>query len=99
MAFRYTDDPAAPAVIVREEDVLKNYPLTYRDLANTMKRRYEDFGESRDFHKRRKELENESKFAIVRTLNPNNPNSSKQRFYNANILQEFDKIYRRRKKS
>lgn len=99
VAFRYTDDPAAPAVAVREEDVLKNYPLTYRELANTMKRRYENFVESRDFHRRRKELEDESKFAIVRTLNPNNPKSSKQRFYNANILQEFDKIYTRRKKS
>jgi hypothetical protein len=99
VAFRYTDDPAAPALTVREEDVLKNYPFTYRDLANTMKRRYEDFRETRDFHKRRKELEKESKFAIVRTLNPHNPNSSKQRFYNANILQEFDKMYSRRKKS
>ena len=98
VAFRYTDDPTAPAVMVREEDVLRNYPLTYRELADTMKRRYEDFSETRKFHKLRKDLEMESKFAIVRALNPNNPRSSKQRFYNANILQEFDKTYARRKK-
>lgn len=99
VAFRYTDGPNAPAIAVREEDVLKNYPLTFRDLADTMKRRYEDFRVNNDFHRRRKELEKESKFAIVRFLNPNNPCSSKQIFYNANILQEFDNVYARRKKS
>jgi hypothetical protein len=46
VAFRWTDDPAAPAMTVREEDVLKNYPMTYRDLADAMKRRYEDFLEN-----------------------------------------------------
>jgi len=30
MAFRWTDDPSAPAVALREEDVLKAYPWTYR---------------------------------------------------------------------
>ena len=33
VAFRWTDDPTAPVLTVREEDVLKNYPMTYRDLA------------------------------------------------------------------
>lgn len=98
VTFRWTDDPSAPALAVREEDILKNYPMTYRDLANTMKRRYEDFLENRNFHRLRRELEKETKFAIVRLLHPSNPKSSKQRFYNANILQEFDKHYSRKKK-
>lgn len=97
--FRWTDDPTAPAITVREEDVLKNYPMTYRNLADAMRRRYMDFLENKTFHKLRKALEKESKYAIVRLLHPNNPNSSKQRFYNANILQEFDKHYSRRTKS
>ncbi len=99
VAFRWTDDPKAPAITVREEDILKNYPMTYRDLANSMKRRYEDFRENRAFHKLRKALEKDSKFAIVRVLHPSNPTSSKQRFYNANILQVFDKYYSVRKKT
>ncbi len=57
VAFRWTDDPAAPVMAVREEDLLKNYPMTFRDLANALKRRYSDFLENRDFHKLRKELE------------------------------------------
>ena len=99
VAFRWTDDPSAPVLTVREEDILKNYPMTYRDLANTMKRRYGNFLENRDFHKLRKDLEKEKKYAIVRLLHPNNPKSSRQRFYNANILQEFDKHYAHRKRS
>lgn len=98
VAFRWTDDPSAPVLNVREEDILKNYPMTYRDLADAMKRRYEDFLENRAFHKIRKELEKDTKFTIVRLLHPANPKSAKQRFYNANILQEFDQRYTRRKK-
>ena len=37
--FRWTDDPTAPVVTMREEDVLRNYPLIYRDLADSMKQR------------------------------------------------------------
>ncbi len=99
IAFRWTDDPNAPALRVREEDVLKNYPYTYRELTEMMKRRYEDFLENTAYHKIRRNLEKETKFVIERRLDPRNPKSSKQRFYNPNILQEFDKHYKRRKKS
>lgn len=99
VSFRWTDDPTAPALTVREEDILKNYPMTYADLSKTLRRRYENFLENRIFHKLRKKLETETKYAIVRFLHPANPKSSKQRFYNPNILQEFDKHYERRKKS
>jgi len=99
VSFRWTDDPNAPAITVREEDILKNYPLTYRELADTMKRRYEDFLENNTFHKLRKLLEKDRKFCVVRLLHPANPKSSRQRFYNANILQEFDKHYSLRQKS
>ena len=97
--FRWTDDPKAPALTIREEDVLKNYPMTYRDLVNTMRRRYANFFENRKFHKLRKVLEKEKKYAIVRFLSPGNPKSLKKRFYNPNSLQYFDKCYVRRKKS
>jgi hypothetical protein len=99
VSFRWTDDPAAPVLTVREEDILKNYPMTYDDLVQTLRRRYENFLGNKVFHKLRKKLETETKFAIVRSLNPTNPRTSKQRFYNPNILQEFDKHYVRRKKS
>jgi uncharacterized protein DUF3644 len=95
-SFRWTDDPSAPTVTVREEDVLRNYPMTYRNLVDTMRRRYSNFKENSDFHRPRKAMEKEARYCLVRSLAPGNPKSSKQRFYNANILQEFDKLYMRR---
>ena len=99
IGFRWTDDPTAPVLALTEEDVLKNYPLTYRELTRAMRRRYENFVANNAFHGLRKTLEKEKKFTIVRLLHPGNPKSSRQCFYNANILQEFDKHYLRRTKS
>jgi hypothetical protein len=84
---------------IREEDVLRNYPLTYRDLTQAMKRRYSDFSENQRYHDQRKKFEAEKKYCIVRLLNPASPRSSKTRFYNPNIFQAFDKIYELRKKA
>ena len=94
--FRWTDDPNAPVISLREEDVLKNYPMTYRNLVDKMRERYDNFKENKEFHTLRKALDNEKKYSIERLLNPSNPKSSKQRFYNSNILQEFDKYYDKR---
>ena len=96
--FKWTNDPNAPAVTLREEDVSKNYPLTYRELTDALRRRYSDFLENRAYHRLRKEVEKENKYCLVRLLNPNNQNSTKQRFYNPNIFQEFDQHYEKRKK-
>jgi hypothetical protein len=98
IAFQWTDDPKAPLIAVREEDFLKNYPMTYRKLTDTIKRRYSDFLENNSYHKIRKEYEKDKKYCIQRLLDPNNPRSARQRFFNANILQEFDKHYTLRAK-
>ena len=98
VAFRWTDDPSAPAVAVREEDVLKNYPWTYRELTQRCRDRYSDFVENSEYHDLRHQVEVERKFSIVRFLNPENSKSASQRFFNSNILQEFDKHYSRRKR-
>jgi hypothetical protein len=97
--FRWTDDPNAPAVALREEDFRKNFPWTYRVLTENLKKRYADFLENNSYHNVRKPLENDKKLVTMRLLNPNNPKSSKQRFYNPNIVQHFDKHYSRRSKN
>ena len=99
MAFRWTDDPSAPAVSLREEDVLRNNPWTYRDLTTNLRKRYSDFIENGDYHRLRRPLEKNKKLVLTRSLNPDSPTSSKQRIYNANIVSEFDKHYQRRTKA
>jgi hypothetical protein len=63
-----------------------------------VKRRYENFLENEEYHVLRKRFQQERKYSIERVLNPSNPKSSRQRFFNPNILQEFDKHYKRRTK-
>ena len=94
--FRWTDDPKAPTVRLSEEDVLRNYPLTYRDLRKLLHRRYCDLRETGEFHRVRKKIEQGKKYCITRVLDPRNPRSSRQRFYNPNIVIEFDKHYKKR---
>jgi Protein of unknown function (DUF3644) len=98
VAFRWTDDPKCPAIAVRDEDFRKNYPFTYRELTNALKRRYSNFSENDRYHTLRRTLEKETKFAFIRILDPSNPKSNRKTFYNANIMPEFDKHYERRKK-
>ena len=96
--FRWTDDPNAPAISVLEEDILKIYPLRYPQLTDLLKRRYSDFMVNAEYHQIRRKLEKDRKYAIERLLDPSNRKSSRQRFYNPNIIQEFDKLYKIRSK-
>lgn len=96
--FRFTDDPKAPTLTLSEEDVLRNYPLTYKELTNALHRRYQHFLANQNYHAIRRPLETNKKYCITRLLHPTNPKSSRQRFYNTNIFQEFDKHYERRTK-
>jgi hypothetical protein len=99
VAFRWTDDSEAPAIIVHEEDLMKSYPLRYAQLTELLRRRYSNFMATPEYHKIRRELEKDRKYAIERLLDPGNPKSSRQRFYSPNIVHEFDRHYKLRSKS
>jgi hypothetical protein len=93
--FRYTDNPNAPAIAIRQEDILKNFPFTYELLTAALDGRYSDFLVNARYHKLRRALDSEKKFCHHHPLNPTKPQGACQRFYNANIFQEFDKHYTR----
>lgn len=98
VAFKWTDDPNAPTVRITEEDALKNYPWPYTDLIARLRRRYKDFLVNKEFHRLKDEFQKMKKYSILRYLDPGNPKSQRKRFYNPNILKEFDKHYTKRKK-
>ena len=92
-AVRITTDPAAPAVRVEEEDVLKRYPWDFDTLVKRMKARYSDFKVGQRFYDRKKELEPDPRYCKTRYLNPKNPKGSKKSFYSPDILPQFDAHY------
>jgi len=86
------NDPNAISVTISEEDALRNYPWAYRDLCRAL-RKLPNFKENDLFHRVRKSLEDDTRYCRVRQLDPRNKKSSKQRFYNPNIVSEIVKHY------
>jgi hypothetical protein len=86
------NDPNAIAVTISEEDVLRNYPWAYRDLCRAL-HKVPSFKENDQFHRVRKPLEDDVRYCRVRQLDPRNKKSSRQKFYNPNIVSEIVKQY------
>lgn len=63
-----TNDPNAPAVRITEEQIHERYPWDYAELTNRCRSRYLNFKATGDYHKIRKELESDKRFAHVRKL-------------------------------
>lgn len=92
-----TNDPNAPKVSIREEDIRKQYPWDYNELTSRCRERYSDFKQNQRYHKIRRPLQSDERYMKSRYLDPENPKSQKKDFYNANILTELDKHYMRRR--
>lgn len=93
LPVQVTNDPSAAAVYLSEEDFSDKYPWDYGILSTRLSKRYSDFKMNEKYHRIRKEMEEDKKFAYERLLNPKNPNGGKKTFYNPNIQKEFDKYY------
>ena len=94
-AIRITDDPTA--IAVREEDILKNYPLTYHELVGELSGRYTDFKTNQKFHGIRMPLMKNSEYCRSRYLDPTKRSGAKKDFYSREIIKEFDKHYTRKR--
>jgi hypothetical protein len=95
--IRVTDDPDAPEIRFSEEDALKNYPHTYQNLCNILRKRYTNFKQNKDFNDLMRQLKiNSDKFCKERRLEPSNPKSIYKMFYHNRIIEEFDTHYQRK---
>ena len=93
ISVQITDDPYATPVFLAEEDFTDKYPWDYDNLSTRLAKRYSDFKLNHKYHRIRKTLEEDSRYAYERLLNPKNPSGGKKTFYNPNIQKEFDKYY------
>lgn len=93
---RLSNDPNALPVRLTYEQIRQKYPWTYQELSDRLRKRYSDFKMNQRYHRIRRSLEDDDRYCRVRFLDPANPNSLKKKFYNPNILQEFDRYYTRK---
>lgn len=94
-SVKVVDDPTAPAVRLKEEEILENYPLSFKELMVELRTRYEDFMDDNRFKQIKVELRENSTFAFKRLNNPKKPNGAVTYFYSHSVLDEFDKHYKR----
>ncbi len=90
---RLTSDPSALPVRLTDRQLYEQYPWDYWELTQQCRKRYANFKADKRYHRLRKSLEGDQRFAYVRYLDPEKPTSVKKKFYSQAILKEFDKCY------
>lgn len=98
LAVQLTNDPNAPKVHLTDEQIREKYPWDYQQLTEHCRNRYSNFKSDNKYHRIRKNLLSDTRHGAIRFLDPGNPRSAKKPFFNPNIIIEFDKHYRIRKK-
>lgn len=93
LPVQVTRDSSAPKIQLTEEEIRKTYKWTYEQLTKALRGKYSDFKENAKFHGLRKPLEARDDLCRERRLDIENPRSAKQKFYNPNIVREFDRHY------
>lgn len=91
LGFKY-DEVGVP-VMIREEDIKKRFPLSYKDIWTKCKTRYSDFKKNNRFNGIMKSIQANEKLTHTRKLDADNPKTVKQMFYSTNIWKELDKEY------
>lgn len=96
LAMKY--DPNGIGISINEEDTRKKYPMTYANICQKLKERYELCKLDKDFHKRMKLIKENANLFYFRKLDTSKEKSSGQGFYSTNIWQELDKFYLKKAK-
>lgn len=88
-------EPNAVKVTLSEQDIREKYPWDYNELCKRLAVRYTNFKQDQHFHAIRKPMLTDEKLVKRRYLDPGNLKSPRKDFYNPNVLQLFDKQYKK----
>ncbi len=92
--IRLSNNPAAPELQMKEEDVRKRWPLTYDEMVIRCRQRYEGFKTDAKFIALKKQMEADgNKYAKRRFLDPQNPKPPGKTFYSPEVFNFLDKNY------
>lgn len=91
--YQITNDSNAQKVNLSDEEIMKIYPLTYKDVCERCKVEVVGFKQNNEFNKILSELKNDGVFAHTRKLNPQSKKSAKTTFYAESIVEELKKRY------
>ena len=91
--YQLTNDSSAQKVNLSDDEILKIFPLTYKDICNRCKTEIAGFKQNNEFNKIMAELKNNPVLAYERKHNPQSKKSAKTTLYSENIIEEIKKKY------
>ena len=77
-----TNAPGAPKVSISDDEALKTFPTSYRELVEECRNRYPNFKQNNKFHAVMKNVNQDPTCTYERKLDPTIEKSSIKRFYN-----------------
>lgn len=93
-SIRPTNDPNAPEMRISEEDLKERYPDNHRSLTAKCRTRYSDFLQNQKYNDLLRPLKEDPQYAYIRKLDPDNPRSTQQVWFNAEaVFERLDKHY------
>ena len=82
---------------IAEEYIRKTFPWDYVELTKKLRKRYSNFVMNNTFHKIKRDIEADERLCRTRYLDPSKPSKGMcKKFYNSNILAEYDRHYTRK---
>ena len=96
-SIRPTNDPNAPAMRLSEQDIKGRFPDTYTALRDKCRERYTDFLQNQKYNDLLRRIKEDPQCAYVRKLDPDNPRTTQQVWFNSDtVFERLDKHYQRR---
>lgn len=95
---KFTKELGEDAIKVNltDEEIDIRYPLSFEDLVNMLRARYNNFKQDKKFHELNKKYRKNINNAYQKFLNNKNKNGNSRWQYNSNILNFFDKDYNKK---
>ncbi len=80
-------------VTLTEEDILKRFPWTYKNMVAKCRERYSNFKQDQKFNRLVAQIKTNDKLSKKRDFYPNNKKSPTTFYYSTNTIKEFDRYY------
>lgn len=91
--YKITNDPNAQKINLSDEEIIKVYPLTYKDVCERCKTEVEGFKQNKEFNSILSKLKSDRIFAYTRKLNPQSKKSATTILYSESVIEEIKRIY------
>ena len=93
--FGKNKDESDFTINLSDDEIDKRYPLSFGDLVNILRGKYPDFKQDTNFHKLNEKLRSKKLNGYQRFLNNKAKAGAYRWQYSSNILNDFDKYYKK----